>query len=237
MRVDRVRLVTWMGLALLSALFWIAVVMCVAGCGTRITPDQASHLSQARADVQASREQTVDQPTAVKLLAAAGARTMAATENLDLPAPQTPPAVLIVPPAPEQEMRAAQAAEKDPPVGMLGYIAAGVGGVGLAALGALRFMPGTFGVVADLAHNWLAPKATKQMRDVEQQSFAVAQQAVAYGHAVSTLAEQAGLGDKVEQLKSTFSDAQDKLGVKPQIDALLAAFKTGKLPIKPQDPT
>jgi len=237
MRVDTMRVVTWAGVGLLSALFWIGVVMCIAGCGTRITPEQAAQLSQGRADVEASRTPNIDPVDASRLASAAGSRLMAGTAGLDLPEPEIPVTALVVPPQPEQEMRAAHASEVDPPPGMLGYIAGGVAGVGLAALGALRFMPGTFGVVADLAHNWLAPKATKQMREVEQQSFAVAQQAVAYGHAVSTLAEQAGLGDKVEQLKTTFGEAQDKLGVKPQIDALLAAFKTGKLPIKPQDPT
>lgn len=219
---------------------FLLTLLVLAGCdgSIRVTQEQANELAQSKADVEASRS-TSDAAARSALLQAAGARLMAGLANVDLPAPKTPAAAMVqqdgtpIIPMIEQESRAAHEAEKDPPVGFWGMVAAGAGGVGLLALSILRFSPGAFGVVADLAHTYLAPKATKQMRAAQQEATAIAQQAVAYGHAVTQVAEAAGLKPSIEAVKTQFSEQQDRIGIKDQVDTILAAFKAGKLPVKP----
>jgi len=216
------------------------ILLCflLTGCATRLTDEQITQLSQGKADIEAARL-TVDAEAFQALMKAGAARVMAALANLELPIPATPVSDLVekngnpIPVAIEAESKAAAAAEETPPSGLWGMIAAGAGGVGLLALSVLRFSPGAFGLVANLAHTFLAPKATKEMRAAEREAVAITHQAVAYGHAVTTLAETAGLKPSVEAVKTQFSEAQDALGIRDQMGTILQAFKDGKLPVKP----
>jgi hypothetical protein len=236
-------------LGFLTALL-IAAVLFLASCasGTRLTDAQAKEIAQAKANLEAARamEQFVtalgDAGVVIRdrLYQAAAHRFDAATANVELPAPATPAAALVGPAGPNEpvitkEAEDAKVSAGNPPPSQWGMIGGIAGGVGLAALGLLRFSPGVFGGVAQLAHTFLAPKATREMRAVEKQSVAVAQQAVAYGHAVTQVAKQAGMESEVERVKDAFGKAQDQLGVREQIDAILSAYKAGKLPVKPQD--
>ena len=215
----------------------LLAVLLLAGCA-RLTDAQAAQLAQAREDVVAAR-MCNDQAARSALFQAAGARLMAGLNDLDLPPAAVLATALVQPtgdpvlPAVEREQQKSRAAEADPPSGVLGMVAGVAGGVGLLALSVLRFSPGAFGVVADLAHTFLAPKATRDMRAVQAQATAVAQQAVAYGAAVTEVATAAGLRPTVETIKDRFGQEQDRLGIRPQIDTLLQAFKDGKLPVKP----
>ena len=217
----------------------IAVLVCLvllAGCKTvRLTEAQAVQVAQARADGQAAVA-TTDAAARSALLGAMASRLFAGTDNLDLPAPETAPDALVeasgapVPAAVEREATAAKAAANDPPAGLLGLIAGTAGGIGLAALGVLRFSPGAFGLVANAAHALLAPKATKDMRQAQATALDVAHQAIAYGHAVTAIATDAGAGDQVRQVQATAAHIQDRLGLRDSVDAILSALKDGKLP-------
>ena len=212
-------------------------MLALAGC-QRITDAQAVQLAQGKADVVAARA-TTDAAARSALINAAASRLMAGLADVDLPPPAHPATSFVdaagvpVEAAISQEQQEAQAAEKDPPSGFWKLAAGIAGGAGLVALSILRFSPGAFGVVADLAQTFLAPKATRDMRAAQAQAMDIAQQAIAYGHTVTQVAESAGLKPTMETIKDRFSEEQDKLGIKPQIDALLQAFKDGKLPVKP----
>lgn len=211
-------------------LWLVAVVLFLASCGTRLTDAQAAQLSQAKADVEAAAL-TTDYEARSTLLTAAHNRLLAGLENLDLPAPQTPVEALVekdgtpVLPAVEREREESRAAAESPPAGLSGLIWGGIGGVGLAALGLLRFSPGTFGLVANLAHNYLAPKATREMRDAQARATEVAEQAIAYGHQVTEAAKAAGLAPTVEVIQADMAKVQDKLGIRPQVQTILKRVK------------
>jgi len=223
-------------LAVLSLGFLLGLFL--TGCGTRLTDAQAKELAQAKADAAAAAACN-DAAARNALFAACGYRVSAATAHLDLPEPMTLAAVLVQSdgtpnmPAVEQEVAAAKAAAEDPPSGMLGLILGGVGGVGLFALGILRSSPGAFGLVANVAHSILAPRATKDMRAAQAKAQDVADAAVAYGHAVTAAAIAAGLGDTVKQIQQQAAAGQDKLGIRPLVDAILAKYKTGRKPPLP----
>jgi hypothetical protein len=208
----------------------LVVAFALAGCGVRLTDAQAGQLSQAKADAQAAAACTDAQARAV-LLTAAHNRLLAGLADLDLPPPVTAPAELVTPdgvpvlPKVEAEARAAKAAADDPPAGMLGVVLGGVGGVALAALGVLRFSPGAFGMVANLAHAYLAPRATRDMRAAQAKAAEVAEQAVVYGHTLAQAAKANGLGDAVEEINAKSAAVQDRLGIRPQVAAILAAVK------------
>jgi len=218
----------------------VLVILALAGLTgcARLSDAQAVQLSQAKADVTAAR-MTVDPEARSALLMAAASRLMAGLNDLDLPpAPHPAQSLVDATGAPAaaavaQEVQESKAAEQSPPSGILGMILAGAGGVGLLALSVLKLSPGAFGMVAQLAHTVLAPRATREMRAVQLEATAVAQQAVAYGHAVTQAAEAAGLKPTLEVLKDQFGRQQDDLGIRPQIDTLLQAFKDGRLPVKP----
>ena len=203
----------------------------LVGCATRLTDEQIAQLSQGKADVEASRL-TVDLEARSALLQAAGARLMAGLADLDLPPPATPPAKLVDPagqafaPALQAETEAAKAAEASPPSGLLGLALAGAGGLALAALSVLRFSPGAFGLVANLAHTIMAPKATKEMREVQMKAVAVAEQAVQYGHQVTEAAKAAGLKPTVDLIQEEAGKVQDRLGIRSQVQAILAGVKS-----------
>jgi hypothetical protein len=136
----------------------------------------------------------------------------------------------------EQEAEDAKAAADDPPSGMLGAILGGAGGVALLALSYLRFSPGAFGLVANLAHTFLAPKATRDMRAAQAKAAEVAEVAVAYGHTLAQAAKANGLGDKVEELNAQAAAVQDRLGIRPQVAAILAAVKAQRAPVASPPP-
>jgi len=203
----------------------------LVGCATRLTDEQISQLSQGKADIEAARL-TVDAEAFQKLMKAAAARVMAALANLELPVPATPVSTLVekngnpIPLAVEAESKAADAAEETPPSGLWGMLAAGAGGVGLLALSVLRFSPGAFGLVANLAHTILAPKATKEMREVQVKATAVAEQAIQYGHQVTEAAKAAGLKPTVDLIQEEAGKVQDRLGIRSQVQAILAGVKS-----------
>lgn len=205
-----------------------ALLACV-GC-TRLTDAQALQLSQARADATAAQS-TSDGAARATLYQAAGCRLLAGLNDAELPPPIVAPSMLVngsdmpIAAAVEQESHDAKAAQDDPPSGWVAVAAGIAGGLGLTALSILRFSPGAFGVVADLAHAWLAPKATKDMRAVQIQAVDVAREAVAYGQQVTAMATAAGLGERVEDIKSQAARIQNQLGLREPIQALLASVK------------
>lgn len=230
---------------IIIALILSLIVLSHAGCasGVRLTDDQAKEIAQAKADLAAARDmvrfaEALGEAGAVirdKLYLAAAHRFDAGTANVELPAPEKPAAALVTASGPnealiEQESQDAKASAGNPPPSPWGMALGIAGGVGLAALSVLRFSPGLFGAAANIAHTFLAPKATREMREAEQKAHAVAQQAVAYGHAVTQMAKDAGMGDTVRQVQDKFAKAQDALGIREQIDAILAAHKTTKPP-------
>jgi hypothetical protein len=206
------------------------LVLLLTGCGVRLTDEQTSQLSQAKADVEASRL-TVDADARSDLLQAAGARLMAGLADVDLPPPYVTPAQLVDPagqptalvPA---ELKASKAAEEAPPSGWLNLALGGAGGLALMALSVLRFSPGAFGVVAQLAHTLLAPKATREMREVQVKSTVIAEQAIQYGHQITEIAKAAGLEPTVLRIQEGAIKVQDDLGIRPQLQAILAGVKT-----------
>lgn len=219
-------------LVTLAALF-------LTGCGVRLTDAQAQQFAQAKADAAAAAR-CADAEARSALLTAAHNRLLAGMADLDLPPAAVPAEELVEPdgapvlPKVEAEVQAAQAAAEDPPSGFLGMVLGGVGGVALAALGVLRFSPGAFGMVANLAHTFLAPRATKDMRAAQAKATEVAEVAVAYGHTLAREAKAAGLGSKVEELNAKAAQAQDRLGIRSQVDAILAAVKArqaGAVPV------
>lgn len=205
------------------------VVLVIGGC-TRLSDGQAAQLAQARADVEASR-MTADAAARSTLLNAAACRLMAGIADLDLPAPETPVSALLAqdgtpdPVNVPAEARAAQASENKPPRGTLGLVLAGIGGVALAALSVIRLSPGAFGTVADLAHQFLAPKATRAVRAASMKSLEVAKEAVAYGRTVTLAAEAAGLGPTVLAIQSEAAKGQDRLGIRAELKTILAGVK------------
>ena len=206
------------------------LLLLLGGCA-RLSPEQAAQLSQARANARASAL-TADQAARSTLAAAVAARLEAATANLDLPAPQRSPESLVPAGSPDQaaidaESRDAAADKDNPPAGVLGWVLGGVGSAALLALGVLRSSPGAFGLLANLAHTALAPRATREMRAIQVQAGTIAERAVAYGHSIATLAEANGLAEQVEALKSEAASEQDALGIRPQIATILAAIKAG----------
>jgi hypothetical protein len=221
------------------------VFLAFAGCA-RLTDAQAASLAQGRADVEAARASN-EAGVRSALFEAAGARLMAGTTNLDLPAPTTSVPALVATDgtanadAVKAEVAAAHADEKDPPSGWGGVIAGIAGGLGLAALSVLRFSPGAFGLVANLAHTVLAPKATKDMRAVQAKAMDVAREAVDYGQALTEAAKAAGLGTAVDALQDDAARIQDKLGIRPEVQTMLAAVKarraSGPQPLIPKDPS
>jgi hypothetical protein len=82
-----------------------------------------------------------------------------------------------------------------------------------------------FGLVANLAHGVLAPKATRDMRATQAKATEVARQAVTYGHAVATLAEANGLKSDVEKIKDQAQRLNRALGLEEPIRSLLASVK------------
>ena len=163
----------------MRSLVAMLAVLLLVGCSRQLTDAQAAQLAQGKQDVIAARACT-DQAARSALFQAAGARLMAGLNDLDLPPAAVPATTLVqptgdpVPAAVEREVQESRAAEADPPSGVLGMVAGVAGGVGLLALSVLRFSPGAFGVVANLAHAYLAPKATRDMRAVQAQATAVA---------------------------------------------------------------
>jgi hypothetical protein len=215
----------------------LALAFLLCGCAgvVRLTEDQAKQLAQADADAKAAALMA-DASASLDALRASAHRVLAACANLTLPPPETPPEAMVEPSgAPilaslAAEVTAAKAAADDPPSGLLGVIAGAAGGLGLAVLAALRFSPGAFGLVANLAHAFLAPKATRDMREAQARAQDVARQAIAYGHAVTTIAKDAGLGDQVHRVQATAGIVQDHLGIRPQVEVILAAVKAGAVP-------
>lgn len=218
----------------------LLAVLLLSGCaGQRtLTEAQAAELAQARADVAAARAVAVDDSdpegdakARAALYRAAAARLMAGLADVDLPPPATPPARLVDPagapllPAVEAEEQAATASEEAPPPSAWGATLAWAGGVGLLVLGVLRTSPGAFGLLANLAHAALAPKATRDMRAAQAKAMEVAQEAIAYGHTVTEAARAAGLGPTVNKLQEDAGAVQDRLGIRPQVQTLLAQAK------------
>ncbi len=209
----------------------VCLILAMTGCGTRLTDGQAEQLAQARADVVAARTST-DQAASYELLQASAARQMAAVADLSLPEPMTPVSALVAADgAPHMaaiasERKAADAAEIDPPSGWAGAVLAWAGGAGLLVLGAMRLSPGIFGAVSDLAYGYLAPLANRQIRQRQQQATVVAEHAVAYGAAITATATAAGLGPQVEMIKDSAAETQDRLGIRDQVQAILASLKT-----------
>lgn len=207
------------------------------GCSgsVRLTRAQAEQLSQSKADIEASRL-TVDPDARSNLLMAAGARLMAAVANVDLPEPATPASQLVDPAGQPiaaailAENSSAKAAEEAPPSGWVKVAAGVAGGLALTLLSVLRFSPGVFGAVANIAHTVLAPKATREMREVQLKATAVAEQAVQYGHAVTEMAKASGLGPTVLLLQEEAAKVQDKLGIRPQVKSILAGVKKSRGP-------
>ncbi len=219
--------------AFVLALFALSLTGC-SFLGHRISDEQAEQLAQGKADVEASRLVEVEDPAAAALLRqAAAARLMAAIANFTaLPAPMTPVALLVdtatnkpIPEAIEAEHKAADAAEVDPPVGQTGKLLAGIAGIGLTALLILRTSPGAFGLFADLAYKIAAPLASKEARKVEKKAVVIAENAVAYGAALTKTAREAGLGEQVNEIQVAAGQVQDSLGIREQTKAILAAFK------------
>jgi len=213
------------------ALVILAAVLLVGCEGYRVTDAQAAELAQARADTQAARLVATDNAARSALYQAAGARLMAGLADLDLPPPVVPVAALVTPagepvlPAVEEERSAATESEGDPPSGWLAAAAGVAGGIGLMALSVLRFSPGAFGLVANLAHTMLAPKATRDMRAAQAQAMGVAEEAVAYGHTLAQAATAAGHGSIVLGVQAEAARIQDRLGIRPQVRTILAAVK------------
>jgi hypothetical protein len=210
-------------------------VFMFAGCeGVRVTDAQAVQLSQARSDVIAAR-MTTDAAARSALFQAACARLKAGMNDLDLPPAPVPPTAFVAPDgspimgAIEKESNDARSAEADPPAGWGAVIAATAGGLGLMVLSVLRLSPGAFGLVANIAHTILAPKATKDMRAVQAKATDVAEQAIAYGHAVTQAAKDAGLGDEVAAIQARAIDMQNAIGIRPQIKTLLERAKGGAI--------
>lgn len=215
--------------------FLAAMVALVAmtGCAPRPTDAQAEQLAQARADIIAARL-CADADARSMLYRAAGARLMAGLANLDLPAPLTSASAMVASDGTpdvakvQDESDKAKEAEADPPAGFMGAILASAGGIALAALTYLRFSPGAFGLLANLAHGLLAPRATRDMRAAQAKAMDVAEQAVAYGHAVTEAAHAAGLKTTVDSIQASAGEAQDRLGIRPQVQAILAGVKRNR---------
>lgn len=213
------------------ALAVLAAVLLVGCGGHRLTDAQARELAQARADTEAARLVATDNAARSALYQAAGARLMAGLADLDLPAPTVPVAALVTPAgepilaAVEEERSAATESEGDPPSGWLAAAAGVAGGVGLMALSVLRFSPGAFGLLANLAHTVLAPKATRDMRAAQAKAMDVAHEAVAYGHTLAQAATAAGHGPLVLAAQAEAARIQDRLGIRPQVQTILAAVK------------
>jgi hypothetical protein len=214
-----------MGKILLLIAFFFLV-----GCDTvRLTQEQAKQLSQAKADTEAARLCT-DLDARSALFQAVGARLMSGLADVDLPPPFTPASALVDPAGQPTglvhgELEAAKAAEEAPPSGWLNLALGAAGGLALTVLSVLRFSPGAFGLVANLAHTVLAPKATREMRAVQVKATAVAEQAIQYGHQVTEVAKAAGLGPTVIAIQEEAIKVQDKLGLRPQVQAILAGVK------------
>ena len=215
--------------ALVALVALVALLLLVA-CETRgptLSVAQAAELSQARADVDASRSPVVTPEESLALTRAAAAHLMAATANLDLPAPTTPVVILTAPDpvaraaAITAEASAADQAERDPPAGVLGLVA-GLTAAAVSILGVLRFLPGVYGPLAGTLAALLAPPQVKAARERERAAVPVAERAVAYGAALAQVAHAAGLGDRVRAVNAEHAAIQDALGLRDQIRALLA---------------
>jgi len=233
-----------------AAILVALAAVSLGGC-VRMTDGQAAQAAQAKANMAAAgaidkAAPTAEDPGAYRhaaavLREAALARMSAAMANLDLPAPETGPDILApagVPAAPAitAESHAAAVAASDPPSGMLGMVLGCIGGVGLLAVGVLRHSPGAFGLLANLAHTVMAPKATKDMRAAQAKAADIADQAIAYGHAVTATAVAHGLGDKVEAVKAQAAQIQDRLGIRDHVAVILAKHKAGGSGIRPAIP-
>lgn len=213
-----------------------ALAFSMSGCARRLSNGQAQALAEARAGAQAVVEKehaiTLEQDPAVAALMArallddiehgALGFTLAATADLELPAPTFQPVVLR-----EQPMEAAKyaAAGKlaalNPPKGWgagvwAALIPGAIGVVGVA-LTLAKNIPGVGGVAASLASAaWtlLAPKQTKAKEEAIDNSLDVA---VLYGEYLATALRRAGLGTLVDAAKDKAQFLASKLGATEEI--------------------
>ncbi len=144
------------------------IAILFTGCG--LSARQAQNLSDGLAGIEAAQPRVAADPVASAALAGAHDHVEATAEGESLPPPKRTPAAIIADPVSYADDANKAVDEARSMVPWWGWIA----GVGAAALGALRFIPGAGGVVADTAWRLLAPqqnKITDSQRDIHATGF------------------------------------------------------------------
>lgn len=203
----------------LAAFFCLLLVL--FGCGARISDSQVVQLSQAKADIEASRVVTGDVEKRT-LSEAADSRVLSALADLELP----PPVVSVkeltaTPAAAHKEREDAHAAEVDPPSGVSTETLGIVGGAVGLGLGLLRFFPGPFGTLASIAQTLLAPKKVKEDRDKQR---VMVSSLVDFSDDLEGLVAKGGpaLMAEMDALKTDHAKTQIRLGVRHLVSDVLS---------------
>jgi hypothetical protein len=131
------------------------ICLSLTGCG--LSKRQAQNLADGLAGIEAAEQRVSADPVAAATLAGAHDHVEAIAEGELLPPPKRSAAAIIADPTgyAADAQQAVQDAQTTVP--WWGWII----GVSAAALGALRFIPGTGGAVADIAWRLLAPRRDK----------------------------------------------------------------------------
>jgi hypothetical protein len=134
---------------------FLFICLSLTGCG--LSTRQAQNLADGLAGIEAAEQRVSADPIATAALAGAHDHVEAIAEGELLPPPKRSPAAIIADPTgyAVDAQQAAQDAQTTVP--WWGWII----GVSAAALGALRFVPGTGGAVADIVWRLLAPRRDK----------------------------------------------------------------------------
>ena len=137
------------------------IVFSLTGCGLSVR--QAQNLSDGLAGIEAAQPRVAADPVASAALAGAHDHVEATAEGEALPPPKRTPAAITADPAGYADDASQAAAEARSMVPWWGWALGALG----AALGVVRMIPGPGGVLADLAWQMLAPKATRQAETVQ----------------------------------------------------------------------
>ena len=137
------------------------ITLSFTGCGLSVR--QAQNLSDGLAGIETAQPRVAADPVASAALAGAHDHVEATAEGEALPPPKRTPAAITADPVGYAD-DASQAAEEAR--SMVPWWGWALGALG-AALGVVRMIPGPGGVLADLAWQMLAPKATRQAETVQ----------------------------------------------------------------------
>lgn len=140
----------------MSRLILCCIIVCsLSGCG--LSTRQAQNLSDGLAGIEAAQPRVYADPVAAAALDGAHDHVEAIAEGQTLPPPKRSPAAISADPTDYVDDASRAVEESRSIVPWWGWFA----GVGAAALGVLRLIPGAGGVVADTAWRILAPQPIK----------------------------------------------------------------------------